>query len=188
VPFVGPDEGRRHDPGVPIEILLPTARTLGGTSKAVLEALLARGFQNIDPPEAETIEVEFMNVDGEEWAKVVPDDASPHDLGEEIKANREIVRVRIALRVGAFLLFPGFVVLARPDDFEAFESDPRARQIIGREALELARAFGSAELIVAGDAATDFLGTEANTWDQLCDVVEEEEIPHRRIKIPPAKG
>jgi hypothetical protein len=173
---------------VPIEILLPTSRTLGGATKAVLEALLARGFQNIDPPEGEALEVELMNVDGEEWAKTVPDDVTPQDLGEELKANREIVRVRIGLRLGAFLLFPGFVVLSRPDDYEAFESDPRARQIIGREALELARAFGSEELIVAGDAATDFLGTEATTWEQLRDVVEEEEMPHRRIQIPPAKG
>jgi hypothetical protein len=173
---------------VPIEILLPTERTLGGATKAVLETLLARGFRNIDPPEGDTVEVELMNVDEEEWAKAVPDDVSPHDLGEELKANREIVRVRIGLRVGAFVLYPRFVVLARPDDYEAFESDPRARQIIGREAVELARAFGSHELIVAGDAATDFLGTEATTWEQLCDVLEEEQIPHRRIQIPPAKG
>ena len=173
---------------MPIEILLPTTRTLGGAAKAVLETLLAKAFQNIDAPEGESVEAELMNVDGEEWARMVPDDLSPADLGEELKANREIVRVRMGLRVGAFLLFPGFVILARPDDYEAFESDPRARQIIGREALELARAFGARELIVAGDAASDFLGTEATTWEQLRDVLEEEEIPHKRIQIPPPKG
>jgi hypothetical protein len=172
---------------VPIEILLPTARTLGGCTRAVLEALLGQGFQNIDPPEEKSIEVEVMNVDGEEYGKTVPDDVSAADLGEEVKANREIVRVRIPLRIGCFLLFPGFVVLSRPDEYEAFESDPRARQIIGREALELARAFGSRELLVAGDAATDFLGTEANNWEQLKDVVEEEEIPHRLVQVPPPK-
>jgi hypothetical protein len=172
---------------VSIEILLPTARTLAGTTKVVLETLAARGFQNIDPPEGSTIEVELMNADGEEWAKNVPDDVSPHDLGEQIKADREIVRVRIPLRLGWFLLFPGFVVLCRPDDYEAFEDDPRARQIIGREALELAHAFGSPEFVVAGDAASDFLGTDANNWEQLKDVVEEEDLPHRIVKIPPAR-
>ena len=55
-------------------------------------------------------------------------------------------------------------MLCRPDEYEDFENDPRARQIVGREALELARAFAAKELIVAGDAASDFLGTEANTW------------------------
>jgi hypothetical protein len=172
---------------VPIEILLPTARTLGGSVRAVLEQLLGPGFQNIDPPEGVPLEVELMNVDGEEWAKSVPGDTSPADLGDAIKANREIVRVRIGLRLGCFLLYPGFVVLSRPDEYEEFERDPRARQIIGREALELARAFGSQELVVAGDAATDFLGTEATTWEGLKDVLEEEEIPHKLIEIPPAK-
>jgi hypothetical protein len=169
---------------VSIEILLPTARTLAGTTKVMLETLLSRGFSNIDAPEGASIEVELMNADGDEWAKNVPDDVSPTDLGEQVKADREIVRVRIPLRIGNFLLFPGFVVLCRPDDYEAFEDDPRARQIIGREALELAHAFGSAEFVVAGDAASDFLGTEANNWEQLKDVVEEEEIPHRLVKIP----
>jgi hypothetical protein len=150
----------------------------------VLEQLLGAGFGNIDGPEGDTISVELMNVDGEEWERFVPTEVSPAELGEAIRQDRELVRVRIALRLGHFLLFPGFVVLCRPDDYDAFEDDPRARQIIGREALELARAFGSKELMVAGDAATDFLGNEASTWDALKDVVVEEEIPHRVIKIP----
>jgi hypothetical protein len=174
---------------VPIEILIPTQRTLGGAAKAVLETLLGSGFQNVDAPQEGPIEVELMNVDGDEWAKQVPDEISPTDLGEEVKGNREIVRVRIPLRHGCFLLFPGFVVLSRPDDdYEDFEGDPRARQIIGREALEIARAFGAHELVVAGDAATDFLGTDANNWEQLKDVVGEEEIPHRLVQVPPPKA
>jgi hypothetical protein len=172
-----------------IEILVSTqGRTLGGTVRLVLEALIAKGFQNIDPPESKVLEVELMNVDGEEWAKNVPEEASAAEMGDQIKANREIVRVRVGLRLGCFLLFPGFCVLSRPDEYEDFEKDPRARQIIGREALELARAFGAQELIVAGDAASDFLGTEATTWEQLKDVLEEEEIEHRRIELPPPKG
>jgi hypothetical protein len=168
-----------------IEIHVPTGgRTLGGTARAVIEALLGKGFQNIDPPESGVLEVELMNADGEEWAKQVPEEASAAEIGDQIKANREIVRVRIGLRLGCFLLFPGFCVLCRPDEYESFESDPRAKQIIGREALELARAFVAKELIVAGDAASDFLGTEANNWDQLKEVLEEEEIEHRVIAIP----
>lgn len=169
---------------MPIEIHVPTVgRTLGGTVRAVLETLQAKGFQNIDPPESGVLEVELMNVDGEEWAKSVPEEVSAQELGEQIKGNREIVRVRIGLRLGHVLMFPGFCVLCRPDEYEQFENDPRARQIIGREALELARAFGALELIVAGDAASDFLGTEANTWDQLKDVLQEEEIEHRLIEL-----
>lgn len=171
-----------------LEIHVSTqGRSLGGTVRLVLEALIGKGFQYIDPPESGVLEVELMNVDGEEWAKSVPEELSAAELGDQVKANREIVRVRVGLRLGFVLLFPGFCVLCRPDEFEDFEKDPRARQIIGREALELARAFGAPELIVAGDAASDFLGTEATTWDQLKDVLEEEEIPHRRIELPPAK-
>ena len=115
---------------------------------------------------------------------VVPDAITPMDLGERIKANREIVRVRIPLRLGYFLLFPGFVVLCRPDAYEDFIGDPRARNIIGRESLELAQAFLAPELIVCGDAATDFLGTEVTKWSGLAEVLDEEEILHRVIPIP----
>lgn len=169
---------------MPIEILVPTTRTLGGATRVILLQLLGSGFANIDAPESSTIEVEVMNVDAEEWPKMVPDDLSPEQLGDEIKADREVVRVRVPLRLGHFLLFPGFVSLCRPDDYEEFVEDPRARQIIGREALELAHAFGASEILIAGDAATDFLGTEATTWDGLKDVVNEEEIAHRVIEIP----
>lgn len=167
-----------------IEILLPTTRTLGGATRVLLEQLQGGGFENIDPPESPAIEVELMNVDGESWPRVVPEDVTPANLGEEVKANREIVRVRVPLRLGYFLLFPGFVVLWRPDEYDDFVGDPRARQIIGREALELASAFQSAELVVCGDSASDFLGTEATTWDQLKEVLSEEEVPHRLVPLP----
>ncbi|MCB9826287.1 MAG: hypothetical protein H6805_10745 [Planctomycetes bacterium] len=149
-----------------IEILIPTTRTLGGAARVLLQQLQTKGFQNIDPPESQNLEVEVMNVDGESAPRMVPEDISAEDR-EEIKANRELVCVRIPLRLGHFLLFPRFVVLCRPDDYDDFINDPRARQIIGREALELAHAFQSPELIVSGDAATDFLGTEATTWEEL---------------------
>ena len=61
------------------------------------------------------------------------------DLGEKLKGDRQIVRSKVPLRLGHFMLFPGFVILCRPDDWEAFEEDPRQMQIIGRESLELAR-------------------------------------------------
>ena len=42
--------------------------------------------------------------------------------------------------------------------------------------------------MVAGDAATDFLGSDANNWEQLKDIVDEEEIPHRVVAVPPPKA
>lgn len=168
-----------------IEILVPTTRTLGGATRAILEQMLGPGFQNIDPPESNGLLVEIMNVEGEEWPKRVPEEVSPQELGDSIKADRTIVRVTIELRLGQFLLFPGFVILCRPDEFEDFQTDPRARQIIGRESLELAQAFEAPELLIAGDAASDFLGTEATDWDALKDVLEEEEIDHQVVVLPP---
>lgn len=167
-----------------IEILFPTSRTLGGATRAVLEQLLGPGFQNIDRPDTQNLEVELMNVEGEEWARHVPEEIGPADLSEAINADRTQVRVRIALRLGCFLLFPGFVVLSRPDDYDDFLADPRHRQIIGREALELARAFEASEFMICGDAASDFLGTEATKWDGLKEVVSEEEIPHTVLTLP----
>lgn len=167
-----------------IEILLPTDRTLGGATRAVVEQLLGPGFVNIDAPEESSFEVELTNVDMKEWGEFVPDDISPAELSDKIKADKEILRVRVPLRLGHFLLFPGFVVLCRPDDYEEFMADPRARQIIGRESLELAHAFGAQELVVAGDAATDFLGTDATDWRSLKEVLEEEEIGHQLVQIP----
>jgi len=172
---------------VALEILIPTTRTLGGTVRGLLEQMLGAGFQNIDPPETRAVLVEMMNVEGEEWAKRVPEELEPAEIGELIKADRTLVRVRIELRLGSFLLFPRFVILCRPDEFDDFVSDPRGRQIIGREALELARAFGAPEMIIAGDAASDFLGTETTDWDELKDVLDEEEVAHEVIVIPPAR-
>lgn len=167
-----------------IEILISTARTLGGATHAVLETLLGPGFLNIDAPEATPIEVELTNVESEEWGEIVPDDITPADLGAKLKADREILRVRVPLRLGHFLLFPGFVSLCRPDNYGEFMADPRARQIVGRESLELASAFGAAEIVICGDAATDFLGTDATTWDELKTVLKEEAIDHQLIVIP----
>ena len=169
---------------MPIEILLPTTRTLAGATRAVLEQLEGPGFLNIDGPQTPYALVEMTNVDGDEWPKRVPEEISTLELTDVIKADREIVRIRIHLRIGSFLLFPGFVILCRPDDYGDFESDPRARQILGRESLELAQAFVSPELIVVGDAASDFLGTEVTTWEALKDLLEEEDVPHTVIQIP----
>ena len=170
-------------PPVPIEILIPTPRTLGGATRAVVEQLLGPGFVNIDAPDESSFEVELTNVDMKEWGEFVPEDVSPAELGDKIRADKEILRVRVPLRIGHFLLFPGFVVLCRPDEFEEFLADPRARQIIGRESLELAHAFGASELIVAGDAATDFLGTDATDWASLKEVLVEEEIAHELVRL-----
>lgn len=169
---------------MPIEILVPTTRTLGGATRAILETLMGPGFLNIDAPEGDEIEVELMNIDVTSWPKVVPTDISTEDLGESIKADKNIVRAKIPLRLGYFLLFPKFVILCRPDEYEAFASDPRARQIIGRESLELAQAFDAPEVIVCGDAASDFLGRDASKWDELKTVLEDEEIPHQVVAIP----
>ena len=38
--------------------------------------------------------------------------------------------------------------------------------------------------LVAGDAASDFLGTEATHWEALKEVLEEEDVPHEVISIP----
>ncbi len=168
---------------VAIEILIPTPRTLAGATRAVVEQLMGPGFVNIDSPSESAFEVELTNVDMKEWGEVVPDDVTAAELGEKIRADKEILRVRVPLRLGHFLLFPGFVVLCRPDEYEEFMADPRARQIIGRESLELAHAFGASELVVAGDAATDFLGSEATDWESLKEVLVEEEIEHQVVKL-----
>ena len=168
---------------MPIEILVPTVRTLGGATRAVVEQCLGPGFMNIDAAETDSLEVELMKVDMEAWSVQVPDDLSSADLGEKIKQEREIVRTKVPLRLGHFTLFPGFVILCRPDEYDAFEEDPRARQIIGREALELAQAFDAEELVVAGDAASDFIGHDVTDWPSLKDVLDEEEIPHTVIPL-----
>ena len=40
-------------------------------------------------------------------------------------------------------------------------------------------------MLIAGDAASDFLGSEATEWDGLKDVLEEEEILHQVVVLPP---
>ena len=75
-------------------------------------------------------------------------------------------------------------MLSRPDDdYEDFKADPRARAIFLREAMELGRFAQAKELIVAGDAASDFLGEEATTWEELREVLTEEEIPHKVVPV-----
>ena len=127
-----------------------------------------------------------MRVDMEAWPQRVPTEVSIEALGDKIKADKEIVRTKIPLRTGNFTLFPGFVILCRHDEYEAFEEDPRARQIIGRESLELAQAFSAPEIIVCGDAASDFIGHDANDWQSLKDVLHDEELPHTVVPIPGA--
>ncbi len=167
-----------------IEILLPTTRTLGGATRALLEVLAGPGFVNIDAAEGTEIEVELMNLDMEAWPKRVPTELSAADLGDLIKSDKEIVRAKIPLRTGNFTLFPRFVILCRHDEYEAFEEDPRARQIIGRESLELSQAFGAREIVICGDAASDFIGHEVTDWDTLKEILASEEIPHTVVPIP----
>ena len=45
-----------------IEIIIPTTRTLGGATRALLEVITGPGFHNIDAPETAEIEVELMKV------------------------------------------------------------------------------------------------------------------------------
>jgi len=169
-----------------IEILIPTTRTLGGATRALIEVVTGPGFTNIDGPDTDEIEVELMKLDMHAWPLRVPTEVSPADLGNQIKADKEIVRTKIPLRSGNFMLFPGFVILCRHDDYEAFLEDPRARQIVGREALELAQAFQAPELIICGDTASDFIGHEANDWQSLKEILGAEELPHTLIEIPGA--
>jgi len=69
-----------------------------------------------------------------------------------------------------------FDLTERPDRFLVVGGGP-----IG---LELAQAFLAPEIVIAGDAASDFLGSEATTWEGIKDVLEEEKIPHTVIPIP----
>ena len=75
-----------HAP-VAIEILVPTPRTLAGATRAVVEQLMGPGFANIDSPSESSFEVELTNVDMKEWGEFVPEDTSPAELGEKIKAD-----------------------------------------------------------------------------------------------------
>jgi hypothetical protein len=168
-----------------IEILLHTERSLASATRLVLDRMTGAGFENIDAPEDGRVEVDCLDGEsGEEWGLVAPE-TSPMDAFLRIKERETTVRVTVKLRSGHILLFPGFVVLSRPEeDFEDFTNDPRARQILLREGFELARAFGAREIVLAGDAASDFLGTEATSWEGLKDVLGEEEIEHTLLPVP----
>ncbi len=171
-----------------IEILLQTDRSLAGATRSVLDRLLGAGFENVDPPEDGRVELDCLDGEsGEEWGLVAPE-TSAQDAFGRIKSAKSTVRVKVGLRTGQFILFPGFVVLSRPEDeYDDFEADPRARQIILREALEVARHFSAREIVVAGDAASDFIGTDATTWPALKEVLVEEDIPHRVLAVPGGK-
>jgi len=168
-----------------IEILLHTERSLAATTRMILDRMTGAGFENIDAPEDGNLEVDCLDGDsGEEWGFTAPE-TTPMSAFAKIKEKATTVRVMVKLRLGHLMLYPGFVVLSRPvDDFDAFEDDPRAKQIILREAFELGRTFGVHEIIVAGDAASDFLGTEATSWEGLKSVLEEEDIPHSLLPVP----
>jgi hypothetical protein len=169
-----------------IEILLRTDRSIAGATRAVLDKMLGTGWENIDAPEDGRVEVDCLNGEtGEEWGFESPQ-VTAMDAFTRIKDAPTTVRVKVGLRSGHLILFPGFVALSRPeDDFDEYAEDPRAKAIIQREAFELGRAFAAKELIIAGDAATDFLGTDATTWDGLKQVLKDEEVPHRVLAVPP---
>jgi hypothetical protein len=168
-----------------IEILLTTQRSLAAATRSLLDRLTGPGFENIDAPEDGRVEVDCLDGEsGEEWGVVAPE-VSAMEAFSKIKEAATTVRVKIGLRRGHFILFPGFIVLSRPDDeYEDFEEDPRARSIFLREAFELARHVGTKEVLVAGDAASDFLGEDATSWDELKAVLLEEEVPHRLVAVP----
>jgi hypothetical protein len=171
-----------------IEILLTTSRSLAASTRAMLDKLVAGAFENVDPPEDGRIEVDCLDGEsGEEWGFVAPETGAMEAFAR-IKEKPTTVRVKISLRTGHLILFPGFVVLSRPDDeYEDFEDDPRAKQIILREAMELGRFVGAKEVLVAGDAASDFLGEDATTWSELREVLSEEEVPHKLVPVKATK-
>lgn len=173
---------------MPIETLLHTERSLAAATRMILDRMTGKGYEFIDAPEDGRIEIDCLNGETDvEWGVVAPE-LSAMDVFLKIKEETKTVRVKIRLRSGHLILFPGFIVLSRPEDeFDDFEEDPRAKQIILREAFELGRHFGTRELIIAGDAGSDFLGTEATTWLGLKEVLEEEDIQHVLLPVPTAK-
>jgi hypothetical protein len=167
-----------------IEILLTTSRSLAASTRSMLDKLVAGGFEYVDPPEDGRIEVDCLDGEsGEEWGFVAPE-TSAMEAFSRIKERATTVRVKVSLRSGHLILFPGFVVLSRPDDeYDDFVEDPRAKAIILREAIELGRYASAKEVLVAGDAASDFLGEEATTWDELRAVLSEEDVPHSVVPV-----
>jgi len=167
-----------------IEILLTTSRSLAASTRSMLDKLVSSGFENVDPPEDGRIEVDCLDGEsGEEWGFVAPETTAQEAFGK-IKEKPTTVRVKVSLRSGHLILFPGFVVLSRPDDeYDDFEEDLRAQHIILREAMEIGRYVGVKEVLIAGDAASDFLGEEATTWSELLEVLSEEEVPHKVVTV-----
>lgn len=170
-----------------IETLLHTERSLAAATRVVLDRLLGAGFQNVDGPLDGRVEIDCLDGDtGEEWGLVAPP-VTAMEAFAKIKEKPTTVRVSVRLAHGHLLLFPGFVALSRPAaDYEEFEEDNRAKQIALREAFEVARLFHAREVLLVGDAATDFLGTEATSWEGLKEVLEEEGLPHTLLPVPPA--
>ena len=167
-----------------IEILLTTSRSLAASTRSMLDKLVSSGFENVDPPEDGRIEVDCLDGEsGEEWGFVAPETTAQEAFGK-IKEKPTTVRAKVSLRSGHLILFPGFVVLSRPDDeYDDFEEDLRAQHIILREAMEIGRYVGVKEVLIAGDAASDFLGEEATTWSELLEVLSEEEVPHKVVTV-----
>jgi len=174
---------------VAIETLLHTDRSLAAATRLVLDKLQGKALENVDGPEDGRIEVDCLDGDsGDEWGFVAPE-TSPMDAFTKIKEKPTTVRVSVRLEHGQVLLYPGFVVLSRPDgDFEEFEEDENAKEIALREAFELGRLFRVREVLIAGDAASDFLGTEATSWEGLKDVLQDEEVPHTILPVPAKDG
>jgi hypothetical protein len=168
-----------------IETLLHTERSLAAATRVVLDRLLGGGFETIDVPEDRRLEVDCLDGDsGEEWGFVAPP-TTAMEAFQKIKERPTTVRVSVKLEHGHVLLYPGFVALSRPDaDYDEFEDDDRAKQIALREAFELGRTFNAREVLLAGDAATDFLGTEATSWEGLKEVLDEEDVPHTLLPVP----
>jgi hypothetical protein len=168
-----------------IETLLHTDRSLAAATRLVLDKIHGHGFENVDGPEDGRIEVDCLDGDtGDEWGFVAPE-TSPMDAFSKIKEKPTTVRVSIRLEHGHLLLYPGFVVLSRPEsDYEEFEEDERAKEIALREAFEIGRMFRVHEVLIAGDAASDFLGTEATSWEGLKEVLIDEDVPHTILPVP----
>jgi len=168
-----------------IETLLHTERSLAAATRLVLDKLAAGGLENVDGPEDGRIEVDCLDGDsGDEWGFVAPE-TSAMDAFSKIKEKPTTVRVGIRLEHGQVMLFPGFVVLSRPEaDFEEFEDDENAKEIALREAFELGRLFRAREVLIVGDAASDFLGTEVTSWEGLKDYLVDEDVPHTVLPVP----
>src|SRR5262249_13969777 len=83
----------RCHPGMAIETLLHTERSLAAATRMVLDKLLSNGFENIDPPEDGRVEIDCLDGDsGEEWGFVAPE-VGAMDAFAKIKEKTTTVRV-----------------------------------------------------------------------------------------------